>query len=182
VYREIRSGECMHAQATVRPASTDDLGAVAEIFAFYVASTVVTFEENPPAVTHWHHTFGSCAERRLPFLVAEADGMVAGYAYASPWRPKPAYRHTAEDSVYLAPGCRGKGLGRLLLDALLTACAAAGVQQVVAVIADTGDPASVALHRACGFTEAGRLNQVGRKHGRWIDTVLMQRTVGPGQG
>jgi phosphinothricin acetyltransferase len=172
----------MQAQATVRPATTDDLGAVARIFAFYVASTVVTFEEDPPAVTHWHHKFGSCAEQGLPFLVAEADGMVAGYAYASPWRPKPAYRHTAEDSVYLAPGCRGKGLGRLLLDALLTACAAAGVRQVVAVIADTGDPASVALHRACGFTEAGRLSQVGRKHGRWIDTVLMQRTLGQGQG
>jgi L-amino acid N-acyltransferase YncA len=172
----------MHAQATVRPATTDDLGAVAGIFAFYVASTVVTFEEDPPAVTHWHHKLGSCAEQRLPFLAAEADGMVAGYAYASPWRPKPAYRHTAEDSVYLAPECRGKGLGRLLLDALLTACAAAGVQQVVAVIADTGDPASVALHRACGFTEAGRLSQVGRKHGRWIDTVLMQRTLGQGQG
>jgi phosphinothricin acetyltransferase len=172
----------MGAQATVRPATTDDLGAVAGIFAFYVTSTVVTFEEDPPAVTHWRQKFGSCAERRLPFLVAEADGIVAGYAYASPWRPKPAYRHTAEDSVYLAPECRGRGLGGLLLDALLAACPPAGVQQVVAVIADTGDPASVALHRARGFTEAGRLSQVGRKHGRWIDTVLMQRAVGPGQG
>jgi phosphinothricin acetyltransferase len=172
----------MRAQATVRPATTDDLGAVAGIFAFYVSSTVVTFEEDPPAVTHWRRKFGSCAERRLPFLVAEADGMVAGYAYASPWRPKPAYRHTAEDSVYLAPECRGRGLGGLLLDALLAACPPAGVQQVVAVIADTGDPASVALHRARGFTEAGRLSQVGRKQGRWIDTVLMQRAVGPGQG
>jgi L-amino acid N-acyltransferase YncA len=172
----------MQTQASVRPATTDDLSAVAGIFAYYATNTVVTFEEDPPAVTYWQQRFRSCNERRLPFLVAEADGMVAGYAYASPWRPKPAYRHTAEDSVYLAPACRGKGVGRLLLDALLAACATADVQQVIAVIADTGDPASAALHRACGFTEAGRLSKVGRKHGRWIDTVLLQRTVGPGQG
>ena len=105
-------------------------------------------------------------------------GTVAGYAYASPWRPKPAYRHTVEDSVYLAPGRRGRGLGRLLLDGLLAGCAAAGAQQVIAVIADTGDPASLALHRACGFTDAGRLREVGGKHGRVIDTVLLQRPVG----
>lgn len=171
-----------HTQATVRPATVDDLGAVAGIFAHYATSTIITFEEDPPTVTHWRQRFGSCAEHRLPFLVAEADGTVAGYAYASPWRPKPAYRHTAEDSVYLAPACRGKGLGRHLLDALLAACATAGVQQVIAVIADTGDPASVALHRACGFTDAGRLRKVGHKHGRWIDTVLLQRAIGPGPG
>ncbi|HEY7918714.1 MAG TPA: GNAT family N-acetyltransferase, partial [Streptosporangiaceae bacterium] len=119
-------------------------------------------------------------ERKLPFLVAEAAGTVAGYAYASPWRPKPAYRHTVEDSVYLAPGQRGRGLGRLLLESLLAGCADAGVRQVIAVIADSGDPASAALHRACGFADAGRLTQVGFKHGRWIDTVLMQRELQPG--
>jgi L-amino acid N-acyltransferase YncA len=169
--------------AIVRPATADDLRAVAEIFAHYVTSSVVTFEEDPPTLTHWRERLEACAERRLPFLVAEdeAEGTVAGYAYASPWRPKPAYRHTAEDSVYLAPAYRGKGLGRLLLDALLAACAPAGVRQVIAVIADTGDPASVALHRACGFTDAGRLRHVGHKHGRWIDTVLWQRAVGPAQ-
>ena len=120
-------------------------------------------------------------ERKLPFLVAEAGGTVAGYAYASPWRPKPAYRHTVEDSVYLAPGQRGRGLGRLLLESLLTGCADAGVRQVIAVIADSGDPASVALHRACGFAETGRLSQVGYKHGRWLDTVLLQREPQPGE-
>jgi phosphinothricin acetyltransferase len=169
-----------HTQASVRPATADDLGAIAGIFAHYVTSSIITFEEDPPTVTQWRQRFGSLAECRLPFLVAEADGAVAGYAYASPWRPKAAYRHTAEDSVYLAPACRGKGLGRLLLDALLAACATAGVRQVIAVIADTGDPASVGLHRACGFTDAGRLTRVGHKHGRWIDTVLLQRAVGPG--
>jgi phosphinothricin acetyltransferase len=101
-------------------------------------------------------------------------GSTTGYAYAAPWRPKPAYRHTVEDSVYLAPDRTGRGLGRRLLDALLTRCAQAGVRQVVAVIADTGDGASVALHRSFGFADVGRLTGVGRKHGRWVDTVLMQ--------
>jgi L-amino acid N-acyltransferase YncA len=162
----------------LRPAADADLGAIAAIFAHYVTSSVITFEETPPAVAHWRQQLGRQAAGGLPFLVADVGGTVAGYAYASPWRPRPAYRHTVEDSVYLAPGHRGRGLGRLLLDGLLAGCAAAGVQQVIAVIADTGDPASVALHRACGFTDAGRLRAVGRKHGRWIDTVLLQRAVG----
>lgn len=164
-------------QATVRPATAGDLDAVAGIFAHYVTGSVFTFEEVPPTVAQWRQRLIALAERQLPFLIAEVDGTVAGYAYASPWRPKPAYRHTVEDSIFLTPGYQGKGLGRLLLDALLTACATAGSRRVIAVIADSGDPASAALHRACGFTEAGRLTGVGYKHGRWIDTVLMQRAV-----
>ena len=167
-------------QVRVRPASDADLGQVAGILAFYVANSVATFEEDPPGVPQWRQRLGDLAERKLPFLVAEAGGAVAGYAYASPWRPKAAYRHTVEDSVYLTPGQRGRGLGRLLLESLLTRCADAGVRQVIAVIADTGDPASAALHRACGFADAGRLSQVGYKHGRWIDTVLLQRELQPG--
>ena len=164
----------------IRPATPADLGAVAGILAFYVTNSVATFEEDPPGVPQWHQRLGDLAERKLPFLVAEAGGTVAGYAYASLWRPKPAYRHTVEDSVYLAPGQRGRGLGRLLLESLLAGCADAGVRQVIAVIADSGDPASAALHRACGFADAGRLSQVGFKHERWIDTVLMQRELQPG--
>ena len=167
-------------QVRVRPASAADLGAVAGILAFYVTNSVATFEEEPPGVPHWHQRLGDLAELALPFLVAEAGATVAGYAYASPWRPKPAYRYTVEDSVYLAPGQRGRGLGRLLLESLLAGCADAGVRQVIAVIADSGDPASEALHRACGFTDAGRLSQVGYKHGRWVDTVLLQRELQPG--
>ena len=167
-------------QVRVRPATAADLGMVAGILAFYVTNSVATFEEDPPGVPQWHRRLGDLAERKLPFLVAEAGGTVAGYAYASPWRPKPAYRHTVEDSVYLAPGQRGRGLGRLLLESLLTGCGDAGVRQVVAVIAESGDPASVALHRACGFADAGRLSQVGYKHGRWIDTMLLQRELQPG--
>ena len=168
------------ARVRVRPARDADLGTVAGILAFYVTSSIATFEEEPPDVRQWHQRLGDLAELTLPFLVAEAGGTVAGYAYASPWRPKSAYRHTVEDSVYLAPGQRGRGLGRLLLESLLTGCADAGVRQVVAVIADSGDPASAALHRACGFADAGRLSQVGYKHGRWIDTVLLQRELQPG--
>jgi L-amino acid N-acyltransferase YncA len=166
-------------QARLRPAAAADLGAVAAIFAHYVTSSVITFEETPPALAHWRGQLGQRAADGLPFLVADVAGAVAGYAYASPWRPKPAYRHTVEDSVYLAPDRRGRGLGRLLLDGLLAGCAAAGVRQVIAVIADTGDPASLALHRACGFADAGRLREVGDKHGRRIDTVLLQRALRP---
>jgi len=108
-------------------------------------------------------------------VLAETGGSVCGYAYASPWRPKPGYRHTVEDSVFLSPGCTGRGIGSALLGSLLAGCAAAGARQVIAVIADTGSDASAALHRRFGFTQAGLLSGVGRKHGRWIDTVLMQK-------
>jgi phosphinothricin acetyltransferase len=169
-----------HEQARVRPATPADLAAVAAILAFYVTNSVATFEEDPPDAAQWRQRLGDLTERKLPFVVAEAGGTIAGYAYASPWRPKPAYRHTVEDSVYLAPGQRGRGLGRLLLESLLAGCAEADVRQVIAVIADSGEPASMALHRACGFTDAGRLSRVGYKHGRWIDTVLLQRELQPG--
>lgn len=165
-------------QARLRPAAAADLDAIAAIFAGYVTGSVVTFEENPPTAAQWRQRLDDLAERRLPFLVTEAGGTVAGYACASPWRPQPAYRQTVEDSVYLAPKWRGQGLGGALLDGLLAACALSGVRQVIAVIADSGDPASVALRRARGFADAGRLKRVGRKHGRLIDTVLMQRDIG----
>jgi L-amino acid N-acyltransferase YncA len=161
----------------VRPASADDMGVVAEIFAHYVTGSVISFEETPPSPDEWQDRLARITDLGLPFLVAEHDGEVAGYCYASPWRPKPAYRYTVEDSVYLRPGKTGLGLGRLLLTELLDGCARAGVRQVIAVIADNQDPASVALHRACGFADAGRLAAVGYKDGRWIDTILMQRAL-----
>jgi L-amino acid N-acyltransferase YncA len=102
---------------------------------------------------------------------------VVGYAYGGPWKERAAYRHTVENAIYLAPEARGRGVGRLLLDALLAACARAGVRQVIAVIADSGDPASARLHARSGFRMVGRLEQVGFKHGRWVDTVLMQRSL-----
>ena len=170
-------------QSVVRAAVPADLEQVAAIYAHYVITSLATFEEVPPTLADWRRRLDDLADRKLPFLVTESDAAgrpVSGYAYASPWRPKPAYRHTVEDTVYVSPGQVGRGLGGALLGALLAACADAGARQVIAVIADTGCDASVALHRRFGFAHAGRLYAVGRKHGRWIDTVLMQRDLGPG--
>lgn len=161
----------------IRPAALGDLDAVAAIFSHYVTTSVVTFEVTPPTAGDWRRTRDDLAARGLPFLVCECDGDVAGYAYAAPWRTKPAYRHTVESTIYLAADRIGRGLGRRLLGALQEHCALAGVEQMIAVIADSGNPASVALHRACGFTDAGRLRNVGRKHGRLIDTLLMQHDL-----
>ena len=167
--------------AVIGAAGAADLGRVAEIFAHYVTHSLVTFETVPPAVADWQARLDGLAGLGLPFLVARTGGEVAGYAYASPWRPKPAYRHTVEDTVYLAPGATGRGLGGMLLAELLARAGQAGARQMVAVIADAGadSEASVALHRAFGFADAGRLTAVGHKHGRWIDTVLMQRGLAP---
>jgi L-amino acid N-acyltransferase YncA len=168
-------------QILVRAAVPADLEQVAAIYAHYVTTSVATFEEVPPTSAQWRLRLDDLSGRKLPFLVAAtgADGRgVYGYAYASPWRPKSAYRHTVEDTVYVSPAHTGRGLGRALLGALLASCADAGARQVIAVIADTGSDASVALHRGFGFAHAGRLCGVGRKHGRWIDTLLMQRELG----
>jgi len=165
-------------QSAVRAAVPADAERVAAIFAHYVTSSVATFEEVAPTADQWRQRLADRTARNLPFVVAEADGSVCGYAYASPWRPKPAYRYTVEDSVFLAPGRTGRGIGSALLGTLLAGCAAAGARQVIAVIADTGSDASAALHRRFGFTQAGLLAGVGRKHGRWIDTLLMQKNLG----
>jgi phosphinothricin acetyltransferase len=182
-------------QAVVRAAVPADAEPVAAIFAHYVATSVATFEEVAPTAADWRRRLGELAARNLPFLVAEAGvpggggtgdgvggggGVVCGFAYASPWRPKSAYRHTVEDTVYLSPGCTGRGIGSALLGTLLAGCAAAGARQVIAVIADTGSDASAALHRRFGFTQAGLLSGVGRKHGLWIDTLLMQKELESG--
>ena len=171
----------MGEEFTVRAAVPSDLEPVAAICAHYVTTTVTTFEAVPPTAADWQRRLDDLARRNLPFLVADQDGTVCGYAYASPWRPKPAYRYTVEDTVYVSPAHTGRGLGRALLGALLTRCEQAGARQVIAVIADTGSDASVELHRRHGFTHAGLLRRVGRKHGRWIDTVLMQRELGTGE-
>ena len=161
----------------VRPAAAADLGRVAEIFGWYALNSVATFEDAPRPARDWEELHGLLSGLGLPFLVAEDDGGIAGYAYTGPWRRKPAYQHTVEDSVFIAPGMTGRGVGRALLGLLLPAAAAAGARQVIAVIADTGDAASVHLHEVFGFRRAGLLESVGFKHGRWIDTLLMQRSL-----
>ncbi|GAA4715064.1 N-acetyltransferase family protein [Phytohabitans rumicis] len=164
-------------EKSVRSATAADMAAIASIYAHYVAHTVATFDEVAPTADDWRRKRDDLTGRGLPFLVALAGDEVAGFAYAGPFRPKPAYRHTVEDTIYLAPAYTGKGLGSTLLEAVLAGCAEAGARQVVAVIADTGSDASAALHRRFGFAEAGRLVNVGYKHARWIDTLLMQRPL-----
>lgn len=155
----------------------DDLPSVAAIYAHYVTHTVVTFEVDPPDVAAWHDRSRAVLEQGLPFVVAEWQGQVVGYAYVSPWKPRPAYRGTVEDSIYVSPQRHGHGIGTALLQGLLQACAAAVVREVIAVIVDTGEPGSLALHHRAGFRHVGRLTGVGRKHGRRLDTVVLQRSL-----
>ncbi|HKP43121.1 GNAT family N-acetyltransferase [Mycobacterium sp.] len=163
---------------TIRPTKSDDLDAIADIYAHHVRTGVATFELDAPDVPELRRRFDAVKAGGLPFLSATLDGEVAGYAYCTPWKTRPAYRHTVEDSVYLAPHALGRGIGGRLLDRLLDDCARAGIREVVAVIADTDGDASLALHRSRGFADAGRLKAVGFKHGRWLDTVLLQRSLG----
>jgi L-amino acid N-acyltransferase YncA len=167
------------AQLSVRPATSEDMPAVAEIFAHYVERTVVTFELEAPTVESWRATLRALQSAGWPFVVGVVDAEIVGYAHVAPWRTKPAYRHTVENSVYLAPAHIGRGHGRALLDEVVARSADAGARQVIAVIADgDGDSsASTALHHAAGFTRVGCLRDVGFKHNRWIDVVLMQASL-----
>ncbi|MEV6641648.1 N-acetyltransferase family protein [Amycolatopsis sp. NPDC051371] len=158
----------------IRPAIEADADGIAAVFAPYATGSVVTFETTPPTPDQWH---AKVRESDLPFLVL-AGTKVRGFALAAPWRPKPAYRHTVETTIYLAPEAAGRGHGRRLLDELLKQCADAGARQAIAVVVDSGSPASRNLHRAAGFIDAGVLRRVGFKHGRWLDTLLMQRELG----
>jgi L-amino acid N-acyltransferase YncA len=162
---------------STRAATLDDLDAIAEIYAHYVRTSVATFELDPPNWDEWRLRFDSITGVDLPFIVTERVGAVAGYAYCAPWKTRPAYRSTVEDSVYVAPRAVGQGCGTELMRELLRASAGRGIREVIAVIADTGDPASVELHRRFGFTDAGRLRNVGYKHDRFVDTLLLQRTL-----
>lgn len=154
----------------IRPLNDADLPAIADIYAHYVAESLATFDESAPDLAAWQAKAAGAAV----FLVAEEAGQVLGFAYASQYRPKPGYRHSLEDTIYLSPGATGKGLGKRLLGALVERCGQTGARQLVAVIADTGDPSSLKLHASFGFQESGRLRAIGFKHGRWVDTVLMQ--------
>jgi len=165
----------------LRSLELKDVEQVTAIYTHYVTSGVATFDEIAPDKEAWAGRAGSIVARGLPFLVVELAGKVAGFAYATPWRPRPAYRHTVEDTVYIAPDRLRQGLGRMLLQGIIEGCRNAGVEQVIAVIADTGDRASGALHKSAGFVEVGRLSKVGFKHGQWIDTVLMQLSLEPGE-
>jgi len=165
---------------TIRPAASGDLPILRAIYAGHVLNGAASFEEVPPDLAEFERRWRSIAELGLPYLVAcDPDGLV-GYAYAGPYRPRSAYRFTVEDSVYLDPKAFGRGIGRRLLSAIIDGATAAGKRQMLAVIGDSANRASIALHAGLGFTETGTFRSVGFKFGRWVDTVLMQRALGDG--
>lgn len=164
----------------VRPAVAADIPRVAAIYAHYVANSLATFETEPPAADQMRHRHRELVLRGFPYFVAERDARIVGYAYAGTFRSRAAYAYTVEDSIYLDPKETGRGVGRVLLDALVEATARAGFRQMIAVIGDTANTASIAVHARCGFRHAGTLASVGLKFGRWVDTVQMQRALGDG--
>ena len=164
----------------VRDCTRADLPEVREIYALEVREGTASFELEPPSLAEMTARFAAIEAAGLPYLVAELDGLVAGYAYASPYRPRPAYRYTVEDSVYVARFARRQGIGRALLDAVIERATAQGLRQMVAIVGDSAHLASVELHRRAGFRVVGTLERVGWKFGRWLDTVIMQRPLGAG--
>jgi L-amino acid N-acyltransferase YncA len=164
----------------IRSCTVADLHAVTEIYADAVRHGLATFELEPPDATEIGRRHAAGVAAGFPWLVAEAEGIVLGYAYANAYRPRPAYRATVEDSVYIHTAHQGRGIGRRLLTELVAQCAALGFRQMVAVIGDTANAASLRLHESAGFAYAGTLRAVGYKHGQWVDTVLMQRSLGDG--
>ncbi len=167
---------------TLRPALARDLDAIQAIYAHHVLHGIATFEEMPPDAAEMARRHAEVAARGLPWLVAEEAGRILGYAYAAPYRARSAYRFALEDSVYLDPAAMRRGIGRLLLDRLIADAMRTGARQLLAVIGDSGNAGSIALHARAGFIHVGVLHAVGYKHGRWVDTVLMQRALGDGDG
>ena len=167
--------------AALRDSEPGDLPAIAAIYGHHVATGFGSFEEDPPSVEELGRRRADVLERGLPFLVAiRPGGEIAGYAYASPFRMRPGYGRCLEDSIYVAPEALRSGVGTALLAALIERCAAAGYRQLVAVIGDSANAASIALHERAGFQRVGVLRSVGYKRRRWIDAVLMQRDLGEG--
>ncbi len=169
----------MTASITLRDARPDDLPAIAAIYAESVENGVASYELVPPSLSEMTGRFEAITGQGYPYVVAVEEGRLLGFAYASAFRTRPAYRWLVEDSIYLLPEARGKGVGRALLDELVRRCVALGFRQMLAVIGGA-HPASIAVHRAAGFRECGRMTATGYKHGRWLDTVLMQIELGSG--
>lgn len=164
----------------IRDSVDADLPPIKAIYAHHVLHGTASFELDPPSIEEMRQRRAAVLAQGMFYLVAEIDGEVVGYAYATPYRPRPAYRHTVEDSVYVKTGRGGLGIGGKLLAALVERCAAAGWRQMLAVVGDSRNAASLALHASQGFHPVGTLRSVGHKHGEWRDTVLMQRALGDG--
>jgi phosphinothricin acetyltransferase len=168
------------APATVRESTVGDIAAIAAIYAEHVRTGLASFEETPPEAAEMAARRHRILARALPYLVADVDGSVIGFAYAGPFRERSAYRYTVENSVYVAARSRHRGVGRALLAALIERCTALGYRQMVAVIGDSANAPSIGLHAALSFRLAGVLPSAGFKLGRWVDCVIMVRALGDG--
>jgi L-amino acid N-acyltransferase YncA len=164
----------------VRDSTAADIAAVERIYAEHVLTGLASFEIEPPSVDELLSRRAIIVGHSLPHLVAEFDGSIVGYSYAAPYRSRPAYRFTVEDSVYVAAGSGGHGIGRALLSALIDRCETGPWRQMIAIIGDSGNAASIALHSRLGFRHVGAIRAAGFKFGRWVDSVLMQRPLGAG--
>lgn len=163
---------------SIRPATLKDVPDMLEIYNHYVANSTVTFDEESLSLKEFREKFKHIEKLGFPWLAAVSDGgQILGYAYASQWRQKAAYRHTVEDSIYLGPAATGRGIGTKLMAEFIEACRAAGIREIIAVIADKGAEASIAMHQNFGFKDIGHMGKVGYKFGRWLGTVLMQKSL-----
>jgi L-amino acid N-acyltransferase YncA len=164
----------------IRPAVTADLPFITDIYANAVRFGTATFELVPPDLAEMTRRFQALADGGFPYFSAELEGRVIGYAYAGPYRPRPAYRFTVENSVYLQPAIQRRGIGLQLLQQLIAECEARGFRQMIAVIGDSANAGSIGVHARCGFEMIGTHPNVGLKFGRWLDTVMMQLALGEG--
>ncbi|MDP3796522.1 MAG: N-acetyltransferase family protein [Polaromonas sp.] len=164
----------------IRPSRDEDLPAITAIYAHHVLHSTGTFETEPPSVADMTARRADVLSKGLPYLIAEEDGRIAGFAYGNWFKPRPAYRYSVEDSIYLAPDLHRKGLGRALLTELLARCEAAGIRKMMAIIGDSANAGSVGVHLALGFTQVGIIESCGWKFGAWRDIVIMQKTLGAG--
>jgi L-amino acid N-acyltransferase YncA len=166
----------------LRPARPEDIPAIHSIYAHHVLHGLASFEEAPPAAAELERRYREVTARGLPYLAAEYGYELAGYGYCSPYRARSAYRYALENSIYVRHDMTGRGIGRKLLDELIVRCEGLGYRQMIAVIGDSANAASIGLHAACGFVRVGTLRSVGFKFGRWVDSVYMQRPLGQGDG
>ena len=168
--------------STIRPSRDADLPAITAIYAHHVLHGTGTFETTPPTQEEMTARRADVLAKGLPYLVAEDGGQVSGFAYCQWFKPRPAYRFSAEDSIYVDPRAAGRGLGRALLAELVAQAQACGIRKLIAVIGDSGNVRSIGVHRAIGFRHVGTIEACGWKFGRWLDIVLMERSVGAGNG
>lgn len=164
----------------VRPALAADMAAVQAIYGHHVRHGLASFEDDPPSLEEVTRRWREIVDRDLPYVVAERAGEVLGYAYAGPYRSRPAYRYTLENSVYVREGVQQRGVGQAVMQVVLAECAGRGYRQMIAVIGDSANEGSIRLHERLGFARVGLLTAVGFKFGRWVDSVLMQRSLGEG--